>query len=107
MNCVNYINDVFLYVLSINKNTIVKHFDFKNIDSRYLKHNNNFVTIFKIMRYNFSKFWNIIGMKNKYKLIELVFMDTNIDLDINSNVNLNVDLNLNLNKHLLMLIWLI
>ena len=90
MNYINYINDVFLYVLSIDKNTILTKIDFKHIDLKYLKYNDRFNSTVNIMRHNFGKFWNIIGKKNEYKLIELVFKDLNMDSKVDSKVDSNL-----------------
>ena len=38
------------------------------------------------MRYNFGKFWNIIGINNKHKFIKIFISDFNIN-------NLDIDFN--------------
>ena len=80
----NFINDIFLFVLSVDKNKIINGLDFNELVERYFekkkekKEKKENILIF-MMRCNFGKFWNIISITGKYKLIQMVIIDLNIN----------------------------
>lgn len=97
----NFINELFLFVLSIDKNQIINELNFLELDERYFNKNvpkgknkeNNKDLLILMMRHNFGKFWNIINYVDKYNFIK-IFLST-VDIDIigveNNNVSIIYD----------------
>ena len=83
-NKMNYINDLFLFVLSIDINIIINELDLLELDKRYLvskdKKKNKNKIIIQMMRYNFGKFWNIISPNDKHKFIKIFITESNINI---------------------------
>lgn len=88
-----FINELFLFVLSVDNNKIINELDFLDIDNRYLersnlkgknkeKNKNDKDLLILMMRYNFGKFWNLISQEDRYKFVDLFLNSTDINIFI-------------------------
>jgi hypothetical protein len=89
----NFISDLLLFVLAIDKDSIANKLDFLEIDDRYLnkpneknkgknkeKNNKNYDFLILLMRYNFGKFWNLISLSDKHKFIKMFLCESDINV---------------------------